>query len=152
MSMSRVVSWIVGKRCLLWLVTLDETMLPLPCFILYPKVKLTCFSRYHLSFYFCIPIPYDEEAIFFFFLVLVLEDIVSLHILQERKLECVALPFSRGSSQPRDQTQVSCIAGRILLLSEPPGKPIGLYRTGQLQLLQHWLCKINALQKPKNHV
>ena len=88
----------------------------------------------------------------FFFLVLVLEDILSIHILQERILECVALPFSRGSSQPRDQTQVSCIAGRILLLSEPPEKPIGLHRTGQLQLLQHRLCKINALQKSKNHV
>ena len=32
-------------------------------------------------------------------------------VLQARILECVAFPFSRGSSQPRDQTQVSCIAG-----------------------------------------
>ena len=33
----------------------------------------------------------------------------SVHgILQERILECVAIPFSRGSPQPRDQTQVSC--------------------------------------------
>ena len=35
-------------------------------------------------------------------------------------LEWVAVPFSRGSSQPRDQTHVSCvscIAGRFLLLS-----------------------------------
>ena len=35
-------------------------------------------------------------------------------ILQARILEWVALPFSRESSQPRDQTQVSCIAGRFL--------------------------------------
>ena len=36
----------------------------------------------------------------------------SLHeILQARVLECVAIPFSRGSSQPRDGTWVSCIAG-----------------------------------------
>ena len=35
----------------------------------------------------------------------------SVHgILQARILEWVAVPFSRGSSQPRDQTQVSCIA------------------------------------------
>ena len=34
-------------------------------------------------------------------------------ILQARKLEWVAFPFSRGSSQPRDQTQVSHIAGRF---------------------------------------
>ena len=32
-------------------------------------------------------------------------------ILQARMLEWVAVPFSRGSSQPRDQTQVSRIAG-----------------------------------------
>ena len=34
-------------------------------------------------------------------------------ILQARILEWVAIPFSRGSSQPRDQTQVSLIAGRF---------------------------------------
>ena len=38
----------------------------------------------------------------------------SVHgILQARILEWVAFPFSRGSSQPRNQTQVSCIAGRF---------------------------------------
>ena len=36
----------------------------------------------------------------------------TLHgILQPRTLEWVAFPFSKGSSQPRDQTQVSYIAG-----------------------------------------
>ena len=36
----------------------------------------------------------------------------SLHgILQARILECVAIPFSRGSSQLRDWTLISCIAG-----------------------------------------
>ena len=34
-------------------------------------------------------------------------------ILQARILEWVAVPFSRGSSQPRSQTWVSCIAGRF---------------------------------------
>ena len=34
-------------------------------------------------------------------------------ILQARILEWVALPFSRGSSQPRDRTRVSYIAGRF---------------------------------------
>ena len=48
----------------------------------------------------------------------------SVHeILQARILEWVAIPFSRGSSQPRDQTQVSCIAGRFFTIW-PPGKPI----------------------------
>ena len=35
-------------------------------------------------------------------------------ILQARTLEWVAFPFSRGSYQPRDGTQVSRIAGRFL--------------------------------------
>ena len=34
-------------------------------------------------------------------------------ILQARILEWVAFPFSRGSSQPRDRTQVSYMAGRF---------------------------------------
>ena len=37
-------------------------------------------------------------------------------ILQARILEGVAISSSRGSSQPRDQTQVSCIADRFLIL------------------------------------
>ena len=41
-------------------------------------------------------------------------DSSSVHgILQARILEWLAFPFSRGSSQPRDQTQVSHIAGRF---------------------------------------
>ena len=45
----------------------------------------------------------------------------SIHgILQARILEWVAIPFSRGSSRPRDQTCVSCI-GRLTAGS--PGKP-----------------------------
>ena len=34
-------------------------------------------------------------------------------ILQARILEWVAFPFSKGSSKPRNQTGVSCIAGRF---------------------------------------
>ena len=38
----------------------------------------------------------------------------SVHgILQDRILEWVAFPFSRGSSQPRDWIQISFIAGRF---------------------------------------
>ena len=41
--------------------------------------------------------------------------VYSVHgILQARILEWVAFPFSRGSSQPRDRTGVSCIAGDSL--------------------------------------
>ena len=47
-------------------------------------------------------------------------------ILQARILEGVAMPSSRGSSLPRDQTRVSsgpCNAGRFFT-TEPPGKPL----------------------------
>ena len=38
----------------------------------------------------------------------------SVHgILQARTLEWVAFPFPRGSSQPRDWTRLSCVAGRF---------------------------------------
>ena len=41
----------------------------------------------------------------------------SIHgILQARILEWVAIPFSRGSSQSRDRSQVSCIAGQIFTI------------------------------------
>ena len=41
----------------------------------------------------------------------------SVHgILQARILEWVAIHFSRGSSQPRVQTQVSCTAGRFFTI------------------------------------
>ena len=48
---------------------------------------------------------------------------LSMGILQARILEWVAYPFSRGSSQPRNRTGVSCIAGGFLPteLSVKPG-------------------------------
>ena len=42
-------------------------------------------------------------------------------ILHARILEWVAIPFSRGSAQPRDRTRVFCIAGDSLP-SKPPLK------------------------------
>ena len=50
------------------------------------------------------------------------------------ELERVAFPFSRGSCQPWDQTQVSRIAGGFLL-AEPQGKPKNT-GVGSLSLLQ----------------
>ena len=50
-------------------------------------------------------------------------DYTDLGILQARILEWVTFPFSRGSSQPKDQTQASHIAGRFFTVwatSEAP--------------------------------
>ena len=43
-------------------------------------------------------------------------------ILQARKLECIAIHFSNGSSQPRNQTQVFLL--QVDLPAEPPGSSI----------------------------
>ena len=50
----------------------------------------------------------------------------SVHgILQARVLEWVAISFSRGSSQPRDRTRISCNADGFLTTG-PQGKPVVL--------------------------
>ena len=69
----------------------------------------------------------------------------SVHgILQARILEWVATSFSGGSSQPRDQTQVSCMTGRFSTvwvtreaqgLSEPSLKS---YTSRQVAMFRLW--------------
>ena len=80
-------------------------------------------------------------------------------ILQARILEWVAFPFSRGSSQPRDQSQVSRIAGRFFTswatrealapdhqaTLSPTGHPchmclLSLSCTGHLSIPQFTVC------------
>ena len=58
-------------------------------------------------------------------------------ILQARILEWVAFPLSRGSFQPRDRTQVSCIAGRFFTSWAKGEKPKNT-GVGSLSLLQ-WI-------------
>ena len=56
-------------------------------------------------------------------------------ILQARILEWVVMPSSRGSSQPRDRTQVSPALQVDSWPSEPPGKP-KITGVGSLSLFQ----------------
>ena len=69
-----------------------------------------------------------------------LKDYTVHGILQVRILECVAFPFSMGSSQPRDWTQVSCISGRFFTSWDSlPAEPQGNHKNtgvGSLSLLQ----------------
>ena len=78
----------------------------------------------------------------------------SIHgLCQARILEWVAISFSRGSSRPRDRTQVSRLAGRQkqmqadALTSEPPGKPLSGHRGWQVHNLQNEL----SLWRPKKN-
>ena len=54
-------------------------------------------------------------------------------ILQARILERVATPFSRGSSRPRDRTQVFHIAGRFFTVHAAREDGMGRLREQQLQ-------------------
>ena len=65
----------------------------------------------------------------------------SVHgILQARILEWVAISFSRGSSQPRDRTQVSCIAGRRFASKCPKYIPC---KDNEFDLI--WTCSFYRL-------
>ena len=69
-------------------------------------------------------------------------------ILQARTLEWAAMPSSRGSSQPRDQTRVSCgscTAGGFFT-TESPGSPKDKYRAGKYLTLkiQSWAECMNV--------
>ena len=68
-------------------------------------------------------------------------------ILQARIPEWIAIPFSRGSSQPRDRTPVSCIPGRFFTVWAT-GKPCATVggpwprwslETGHMRSLTHML-------------
>ena len=64
-------------------------------------------------------------------------------ILQARILEWVGFLFSRGSSQPRDGTMVSCIAGRLFTnwaIREAPKDKYSLITKAILYCLSKFLA------------
>ena len=66
----------------------------------------------------------------------------SLHGISQARIVVQAdISFSRGSSWPRGQTQVSHIAGRFLL-PEPPGRPISLIMNLIKSVILHYpICQ-----------
>ena len=71
----------------------------------------------------------------------------SVHgILQERILEWVAISSSRESSPPRDQTHISCIAGRFfniwatILCQKCQGRKVQVDSWSQCPFLEEPLC------------
>ena len=64
----------------------------------------------------------------------------SVHgVLQGRRVEWVAVPFSRASSTPRDWTQVSCIAGRLFPIWATMGAPSSSRLLFYYWYSSHWL-------------
>ena len=69
---------------------------------------------------------------------------LSVHgILQARILKWVAIPFSRGSSQPRDRTQVSCMASRFFTIWIDGSVYIIDWASGQMHLQNDWILASN---------
>ena len=66
-----------------------------------------------------------------------------------RILEWVAIPFSRDSSQPRDQTRVTLITGG-LFTAEPPGKPKTFILCDNIfspsQYISFWVCPYDYIK------
>ena len=71
----------------------------------------------------------------------------SIHgILQARILEWIAMPFSRGSSQPRDRTHVFCIGRWILYQRATREAPLPLL------LIFNTVARVLLLKHPPDHV
>ena len=69
---------------------------------------------------------------------------LSMGFLKARILEWVAMTSSRRSSQPRDRTWVSCIAGTFFT-TEPPGKSFALNRIHIIWTHLNWSFKFFLL-------
>ena len=80
-----------------------------------------------------------------------LSDCIVHGILQARILEWVAFPFSRGSSQPRDHTQASHIAGRfftVWAINRTVQKNLPSSRTWISRLKVLWLLRKKDEKSP----
>ena len=65
LPLCRVFSCVVGKGCFLWpMHFLGKTLLIFALLHCAFKAKFACYSRYFLTSYFCIPVPYNEKDIF----------------------------------------------------------------------------------------
>ena len=92
----------------------------------HPRLRITKHMN-TISLVFPVLVILSNKYFFFIFVCLVAQPCLTLcdptdwsppgssvhGILQARTLEWVAISFSRGSSRPRDWTQVSCITGRL---------------------------------------
>ena len=80
---------------------------------LWVQITLSLFSHWVVS---------DSSAIPW---TVALQDPLSMRLFQAKILEWVAMPTSKGSSWPKDQTCISCVScikGRFFT-ADPPGKP-----------------------------
>ena len=73
-------------------------------------------------------------------------------VLQASRLEWVAIPFSRGSSQPRDQTRVACFAGWFFYHLSHQGSPILGWVNQKTYLEAKWSRLCVSLDRSRNQL
>ena len=87
MSWCRAVSCVFGNWCLLQPVhSLDTTLLAFALLHFAIQGRTCCHSRYILTSFFCFPSPIMKKTFIYFFLLLVLEGLVGLHITVQLQL------------------------------------------------------------------
>ena len=124
---SRLIAWSLLKAC--WVNFVKASMWAITSLNLTEGTKTGAkwpYQWYDLMVYFPVCIQSLQSCLTLCDPMDCSPPVSSVHgILQARILEWLASPFSRGSSQSRDQTQVSCITGRFFT-TEPLGKSHGL--------------------------
>ena len=117
---------VYGSLNIIWILLLYENCINLS----YVQLVHSASQVYYILLLLCIFILLLFESLILSVCVLVTELCLTLcdpmdyrfpgssvhETLQARILEWVAISFSRGSSQPRNRTQVSCIVGRFLTI------------------------------------
>ena len=107
MSLCRVVSCVVGRGCLLWLVRfLGKTLLAFVLLHFLLQCQIFLYSRYLLTSYFCIQVPYDEKDIFFW--LLVLEDLVKAMVFPVVMYGCESWPVKKAECRRIDAFELWC--------------------------------------------
>ena len=94
----------------------------LPCFFLVPRTELNILhglisaekEKNNICFFWIFRFAVLSHSVMFDSVLC--QAPLSMDVLQARILMWVAMPSSRGSSQPRDWTQVSCIAGGFFII------------------------------------
>ena len=95
------------------LVLISNTSRTWPSSLFFLWSESLCFLLYYCSNHLCMLILFSRVQLSETLWTIAHQAPLSIGILQARMLEWIAMPSSRGSSQPRDQTQFSLIAGRF---------------------------------------
>ena len=155
--MCRVISYVVGRGCLLWLVhSFGKTLSTLPCFVLYSRAKLACYSRKLLTSYFSFQSPMMKRTSFFFFgththtfkaCIKGKTKATQVRSMSRRQRRCDAAELRVCQAAPLGSDRHRLVLPLLRHASIPWGRvfdspSIGFHPIAVAQSLSHvWLCK-----------